>query len=144
MLLICDLYREMSLINLLLNKNPFKKIQSDTLTVAKHLYDEKYLSHTYNNQLIDQLIDTMQAKAYGLPKIHKENAPLRPVISLVNSITHFQAKNLYNELKKCVKKPLSHINNSFELKDKLRGIIIDDSLAFVSLDVLFIIYKCTM
>lgn len=40
------------------------------------------------------------AKCYGLRKIHKEDVPLRPLISLVNSSTYFLAKVMYI---RCVK-----------------------------------------
>ena len=35
-------------------------------------------------------------KFYGLPKIHKENSPLRPIVSSVDSVTYNVAKHLGN------------------------------------------------
>ena len=70
-----------------------------------------------------------------MPKIHKANFPLRPIISTINSPTHFLAKILYNELKDCFPKPKSHINNSLDFKKKINNLFIPDNYVFISLDV---------
>ena len=98
------------------NRNPLSKLRLDTKKILNNLNNNEFLSHRYHkNQLT--LTNTTLAKGYGMPKIHKENAPLRPIISLVNSPTYLLAKIIYNELKESIKLPESHINNSFELKD---------------------------
>ena len=58
--------------------------------------------------------DTMLAKVHGLVKIHKHNAPLRPVISLNNTPKYKFGKFLYQDLKKSISLPKLHIKNSFE------------------------------
>ena len=84
------------------------------------------------NQLT--LTDTVLTKCYGLPKIHKEDAPLRPIISLVNSPTYWLSNIIYKQLKNCIALPHSHINNSFQLKNKLKNIHLDNDHV-LSLDV---------
>ena len=116
------------------NRNPLSKLRLDTKKILNNLNNNEFLSHRYHkNQLT--LTNTTLAKGYGLPKIHKENAPLRPIISLVNSPTHLLAKIIYNELKESIKLPESHINNSFELKDKLKNFKLHDEHILLSLDV---------
>ena len=73
-----------------------------------------------------------------MPKIHKVDIPLRHIISTDNSPIQFLAKILNNELKNCIKKPESHINNSFELKEKLVDLTIPADSILVSLDVCFL------
>ena len=73
-----------------------------------------------------------------MPKIHKVDIPFRPIISTVNSPIHFLAKILNNELKNFIKKPKSHINNSFELKEKLVDLTIPADCILVSLDVSYL------
>ena len=51
---------------------------------------------------------------------------MRRIISSINSPTHVLAKVINEELKNIVKLPKLHINNSFELKEKLKNIILDD------------------
>ena len=117
-----------------IKKNPIKKLQSNTSKILKELNDNEFLKFKYhNNQLT--LTNTVLAKGYGLPKIHTPDIPLRPIISLVNSPTHFLAKVIYDELKIAISTPTSHINNSFELKRKIETIKIDQDHVLLSLDV---------
>ena len=99
----------------LLEKKPLKKLQDNTYVILKSLNDNEFLKYKHhNNQLT--LTSTVLARYYGLPKIHKKGVPLRPIISLINSPTYLLAKILYEELKDNLNTPISHINNSFELK----------------------------
>ena len=77
----------------------------------------------------------MLAKAYGLPKIHKEGAPLRPIISSINSPVHFLAKILNNNLSPILQKPDSHVDNSFQLQERISNIKIPSPYTLLSLDV---------
>ena len=116
-----------------ITKNPLKKLQSNTSNILKRLNDNEFLKYKFhNNQL---LTNTVLAKCYGLPKIHKQDIPLRPIISLINSPTHFLAKILYDELKDSIKVPKSHLNDSLDLKRKLEDLVVDDNHVLLSLDV---------
>ena len=75
------------------------------------------------------------SKGYGLIKIHKENNPVGPIISAINSATYNLYKILSKFLYEHLKKLFSHINNSHELKEKLEGIMILDCFEIISLDV---------
>ena len=75
------------------------------------------------------------SKGYGLIKIHKENNPVRPIISAINSPTYNMSKILSKFFYVHLKKLFSHINNSLELKEKIEGTIIPDGFEIVSLDV---------
>ena len=115
-------------------KNPLKKLQINTSKILKELNDNNFLKPKYhNNQLT--LTNTVSGKGHGLPKIHKPDVPLRPIISLINSPTHFLAKVIYDELKAAIKTPSSHINNSFEFKSKIESLKIDRDCVLLSLDV---------
>ena len=81
------------------------------------------------------LTHTSLPKAYSLPKIHKKDCPLRPIISTINSPIHFLSKILYNSLKNCIQKPKSHLDNSFQLKLELKNIIVPPNHILISLDV---------
>ncbi|BHF82172.1 hypothetical protein SprV_0802530900 [Sparganum proliferum] len=43
--------------------------------------------------------DTALARFYGLPKVHKDGAPLRPIVSLKGTPTYGLAKWLFQRLK---------------------------------------------
>jgi len=76
------------------------------------------------------------SKAYGLPKIHKENTPFRIIVSSVNSTLHSLAYFLHKILKRSLPLPNSHVVNSFELYKTLNGIHIPDNHSLISLDVI--------
>ena len=58
---------------------------------------------------------------------------MRPIISSINSPTHFSAKVINEQLKNSVKLPKSYITNSFELEEKLKNIILDNDHVIFSL-----------
>ena len=61
-----------------------------------------------------RLNDASTAKFYGLPKIHKENIPLRPIVSLPGSPTYELSKYLAMILHPLVKTSTHTINNTNE------------------------------
>ncbi|XP_047430623.1 uncharacterized protein LOC124999687 isoform X7 [Mugil cephalus] len=67
---------------------------------------------------------------YGLPKIHKEGAPLRPIVSSINSVTYNTAKHLASILSPLVGNTPHHIVNSRDFVNKVK-----DVAAIVSYDV---------
>ena len=118
----------------IIKKNPLTKLQTNTSTIFKNLNNNNYLRTKFHNNALS-CTNTTLAKYYGLPKIHKKDVPVRPIISLINSPTHFLSKTFYNEIKSAIKLPSSHINNSLDLKLKLNSFTIPDDYIFLSLDV---------
>ena len=75
------------------------------------------------------------ARAYGLPKIHKENNPLRIIISDINSPTCILSKYLKTIITKSLPTPLSNIKNSWEFKQKIEKCKVPLNYVLLSLDV---------
>ena len=61
-------------------------------------------------------------KFYGLPKIHKEDVPLRPIVSSIGSVTYGVANELSRILKPLVGNSIHHVNNSKEFAEEIRNI----------------------
>jgi len=74
-------------------------------------------------------------RAYGLPKIHKPDIPYRLIISSMDSPFYSLASFLQGIIRKHVPDTLSHLDNSFELTEKLKNIFISDNHILISLDV---------
>ena len=74
------------------------------------------------------------SRIYGLPKIHKSNIPLRPVVPTIGTPTYFLAKQVSRILNNVIKKPPSYIKNSFELIQKISNLNIPDGYILISLD----------
>jgi predicted GIY-YIG superfamily endonuclease len=72
---------------------------------------------------------------YGLPKLHKENIPLRPIISNVNSVTNSLAKWVASILSLSLGKiSPSHLKNSSDLLEKI-GTLETTNLKLISFDI---------
>ena len=74
-------------------------------------------------------------KFYGLPKIHKEGTPLRPIVSSIGAVTYSTSKELARILKPLVGKSPHHIHNNQDFIQHLKGITLGPDEAMVSYDV---------
>jgi len=77
-------------------------------------------------------------RAYGLLKTHKPGLTFRIIISYVDSPIYAIANYLHRLISKNIPKPNSHIENSYQIVKKLKGIEIDESYELISLDVISI------
>ena len=79
--------------------------------------------------------NTILPRIYGLPKIHKQTFPLRPVVSLINTPTYYMSKLFEKILRKSLPPPNSHVKNSFIFKDIISKTKIPTDHIMISLDV---------
>ena len=121
------------------------KFQSDNTTktlakirqVVKSMVEKKFIMAEVAEFLIPK--GAIIPRLYGLPKIHKEGCPMRPILSMVGSPQHRLAKFLANTLKPIEEFYCRHnILDSFDLVDKLRNIELNYNEQFClgSLDVI--------
>ena len=61
-------------------------------------------------------------KFYGLPKVHKQWMPLRPIVSSIGAVTYQTSKELSKILKPLVGKSPHHVHNNEEFLQHLKGI----------------------
>jgi hypothetical protein len=73
---------------------------------------------------------------YGLPKIHKDGVPIRPIISAVNTYNYNLAKYLDKILKPLVKDDFM-IKDTFDFVNKISTITIDIIMASLDIKSLF-------
>jgi len=74
-------------------------------------------------------------RCYGLPKIHKKDVPLRIVVSSVGSPLYEVSKFLHNILNSSIKKPISHIKDSWSFVSYIKSKNIQPNEVMVSFDV---------
>ncbi|BHF57925.1 hypothetical protein SprV_0100087200 [Sparganum proliferum] len=79
--------------------------------------------------------DTRIAHAYGLPKVHKANAPLRIIVPLIGSPTYNLAKWMYKHLKHLTNGWQYSINNSHAFLQRIQGLNISPDECILSFDV---------
>ena len=122
---------------------PFQPVDSDTTTATerklnqtlKNLLDKKAISKPLYNHLRVSPGCSKPALFYGLPKIHKENIPLRPIVSHTGHSLYNTAKYLARLLSPFSKIMPSHVENPSHLAEILRKTTIGEDEVLVSFDV---------
>lgn len=126
--------------NLIVNDSSYKRLsRNPTLNLTnKH---NKLVKRLQNSNVIDEIKSKSMCRhnfsiprIYALPKIHKSNVPLRPISSYVNSVGYSLATLLIPVFASLENK--YNIKNSFELKEKLKNIKIEEDEIIISLDVI--------
>ena len=74
-------------------------------------------------------------KFFGLPKIHKPDTPLRPIVSSCGSVTYGLAKELAKILKPLVGKSPHHINSTQDFVEQVNHITLGPRECLSSYDV---------
>ena len=72
---------------------------------------------------------------YGSAKLHKDGAPLRPIVSTIGSSTYKIAKRPNNVLSPYAQQAISYVRNTTDFLEKLEDVTIDDDEVMVSFDV---------
>jgi len=77
----------------IVKKNPINSIEKEINFIIKQWFQEEFISkQTY---LSLHSTDSNLPKAYGLPKIHKVNYPLRIIVSSINTALYLLASFLH-------------------------------------------------
>ena len=101
---------------------------------GKHGKDHQWVQLQYN-QLLSTGNSSPPARFYGLPKIHKANCPMCPIVSACGTSTYNLAKYLTKILKVYIGHSSSFVKDSKDLMDKLQSIKLQDNEELVSFDV---------
>src|SRR5436190_9657229 len=107
----------------IVKKDPLRKISSSLKELLTRWKNCEYISSSTYRSL--SCNDGVLPRAYGLPKIHKPNHPLRIIISSINSPLYKLASFLDSIMQASFPRAPSSIRNSFELVKKLDLIKVD-------------------
>jgi len=116
-----------------LNSNPLQKMNSKINNLIKSWYDSKVIDDWTHKCL--KCTNGNLPRCYGLPKIHKKDVPLRIVVSSVGSPMYEVAKFLHNIINSSIKKPNSHIKDSWSFVSYIKNKNIQQNEILVSFDV---------
>ena len=72
---------------------------------------------------------------YGLPKIHKENIPLRPIVSSIGSVAYGLAKVLADIIKPLMGCSEHHVQNSQKFVEEIKDMKLEKGECITSYDV---------
>ena len=127
--------------NQLLNQNTYKVISKDPtntikdklINILKNIKTKSGLgTNTYKSMYPTGCVPP---KFYGLPKIHKPDTPLRPIVSSCGSVTYGVAKELAKILEPLVGKSPHHINSTQDFVEQARQFKLEPGECLSSYDV---------
>ena len=127
--------------NSLLNQNTYRSIPRDPtnsiknklISILKGFKNQTGLdSNTYKSMYPTVCVPP---KFYGLPKIHKLDTTLRPIVSSCGSVTYGVAKELAKILKPLVGKSPTHINSTEDFVEQAKHITLAPGECLRSYDV---------
>ena len=116
-----------------LSKDPTTSIESKVTRALKKCEKEGYITRIQRLRLQPQCSTPPQL--YGLPKIHKKDTPLRPIVSATGSPTYNLAKLLAKILTPLTGKTESYVKNSSAFAKRIRGTTLAENDIMVSFDV---------
>ncbi|XP_068707249.1 uncharacterized protein [Montipora foliosa] len=116
-----------------LTSDPTRAIKNKLIQTLKEWRKEERIP----NYLYNQLCPTAEnvPKFYGLPKIHKKDVPLRPIVSSVGSVMYDTAKFLAKIMKPLIGLNSHHIVNSEDFVNKIAELEAPPGQKLVSYDV---------
>ncbi|XP_063385554.1 uncharacterized protein LOC134671624 [Cydia fagiglandana] len=112
--------------------NPTARVSRRIRAVIKdnrELFEEDVFDRLYKPKIV------LPPKLYGLPKVHKRNVPLRPIVSQISSPTYDLAKHVASVLQPLVGSMSSFVKDSRHFIDILKGITLEPDEVMVSFDV---------
>nr|VZH94038.1 unnamed protein product [Spirometra erinaceieuropaei] len=100
--------------------NPIKTLTREINATLLALDNSGAITATDRRMAIAQ--ETALARFYGLPKVHKEGAPLRPIVSLKGTPTYGLARWLFRRLKFLTADSDTTVCSSTQFLEKLKGV----------------------
>lgn len=126
---------------LLLDENTYMKVKSD-FTGSLQRKMNKYITMLEKGNYISDVrgkslrtYNGIFPRIYGLPKVHKKNFPLRPIVTYIGSPLYNLSKFFADVLSNIVGKSDHHIKNSNEFITNIKDVIIPHDHSIISLDV---------
>ncbi|KAJ8048218.1 hypothetical protein HOLleu_00445 [Holothuria leucospilota] len=101
-----------------LNRDPTTSLENKIGKAINELKEQNKLNIKQATQLTHR--NSLSPRIYGLPKLHKEGIPLRPIVSSINSPSYNLARHLADLLTPLSGKGMSYIKNSQHFVERAR------------------------
>ncbi|BHF72299.1 hypothetical protein SprV_0401536300 [Sparganum proliferum] len=111
--------------------NPLKTLTRESNATLLALENSGAITPTDRRMARPQ--DTALARFYGLPKVHKDGAPLLPIVSLKGTPTYGLCKWLFRRLKFLTAESDTTVPSSAQFLEKLKGVRLHPNEVMVSL-----------
>ncbi|XP_037942461.1 uncharacterized protein LOC119675342 [Teleopsis dalmanni] len=114
-------------------RNPLNKLETESNNLIRQLFNLNVIDKAQYQHMTRHNVSI--PRIYALPKVHKSNRPLRPIVSTIDSPSSQLAIYLNTILSKIVHKKYD-ITNSVEAREKLTNIIVENDEVLASFDVI--------
>ncbi|XP_073827824.1 uncharacterized protein, partial [Musca autumnalis] len=116
-----------------MNKDPTTTLQKKNNELVEELFKNGYITAIERKSLKTDVANA--PRIYGLPKIHKEGYPLRPICSSIDSPSREMCKYIVNILEYLTENSKYNIKDSVQFRNKLKNLTIKHDEKLVSFDV---------
>ncbi|CAI2738282.1 unnamed protein product [Dicrocoelium dendriticum] len=116
-----------------IDQDPSTKLSTQINTALKKLQAASEITKLERWKMKAE--DTNIARFYGLPKVHKDGVPLRPIVSLPGTPSYKLAKCMWKKLKHLIAGSEQSIINVEQFINKLRCVTIEEDEIMLSFDV---------
>ena len=116
-----------------ITNDPTIKHKNKLVNILKDIKTEGEIDETLYKKLYPT--GAGPPKFYGLPKIHKEGIPLRPIVSSIGAASYATSKELARILKPLVGRSIYHVHNTQDFIQQLKDIRLWQDQCMVSFDV---------
>ena len=113
--------------------DPTNKLKTRLISLLKQIKTEGGMNEATYKRLYPTVAGS--PKFYGLPKVHKQGTPLRPIVSSIGAVTYQTSKELSRILRPLVGKSIHHIHNNQDFLEDLKGITLASDEVMMSYDV---------
>ena len=116
-----------------LSTDPTNRHKNKLISLLKSIKAEGGISETTYKKLYPT--GATPPKYYGLPKVHKKDTPLRPIVSSIGSVTYETAKELSRILKPLVGRSTHHVRNNQDFIQSIEEVTVKSEKCMMSFDV---------
>ena len=119
-----------------LSKDTSPAIHKELIKILQDYKNNNFISETEYTQLRPHGSSSPAARFYVLPKIHKDNMPMHPIVSACGTATYNTAKFITKILQNDCGKTLSFVKDSTDFIQKIKHLSINpEEETLVSFDV---------
>jgi hypothetical protein len=122
----------------ILKGKQFEMLRDDKFHRKREEELNRYVFSLFKEGIIDQklryhLQSTCSSPSvfYGLPKVHKDGYPIRPIISTIGSYQYQLSKYLARAIREARPQANSYIKDSFEFVKKIKDIVLDKEKEYI-------------
>ena len=117
----------------IINQDPTTKYKNRLISLLKSIKAQGGMNEALYKKLYPTGAEV--PKFYGLPKVHKKDTPLRPIVSSIGSVSYATSKELARILKPLVGRSSYHVHNNQQLLEDLKTQKLEEDECLMSFDV---------